>query len=182
MTSREPESVPSAADFVPIAEVVKPVGLKGDVKLYALLDWHEPLLASAYLVWDDGTTARVVRRRDHASGAIVGLAGCEDREAARSLCGRRLGFNRADYLDEGFPRPPAGLPFRYLGREVRLVTGGLVGQVDEVRRYAAQITLVVLREGREVLIPAIAPILKVDVGLEGPLLIDPPEGLLDVGD
>jgi len=182
VTRREPEAVLSPAEFVPIAEVVKPVGLKGDMKLYALLDWHEPLLASAYLIWDDGTTARVLRRRDHASGAIVGLAGCEDREAARARCGRRLGFRRKDYLREGFPRPPAGLPFRYLGREVRLVAGGLVGQVDEVRRYADQITLVVLREGREVLIPAVVPILKTDEGLEGPLLIDPPEGLLDVGD
>jgi ribosomal 30S subunit maturation factor RimM len=65
---------------------------------------------------------------------------------------------------------------------VKLVTGEAVGRVDEVRRYGWQITLVIRHGGQEILIPAVAPILNPDTGLEGPLLIDPPEGLLDVGD
>jgi len=52
--------------------------------------------------------------------------------------------------------------------------------VNEVRRYGHQDMLVLLVAGREVLIPALEPILRGDDGLEGPLIIDPPEGLLDV--
>ena len=43
--------------FVGIGEVVKAVGLRGEVKLYPLLDFHAPLLGSAYLTWEDGAAA-----------------------------------------------------------------------------------------------------------------------------
>jgi ribosomal 30S subunit maturation factor RimM len=48
-----------------------------------------------------------------------------------------------------------------------------------VRRYAAQVLLVIEREGREALIPAVDPIVEVDDAMEGPVVADPPEGLLD---
>ena len=51
---------------------------------------------------------------------------------------------------------------------------------DEVRRCGPQHMLVVLDGVREILIPAVAPILRADAALSGPLVIDPPEGLLDV--
>ncbi len=169
-------------EFVPIAEVVKAVGLSGEVKLYQLLDWYEPLLASEYLVWEDGQPVTVIQYRAQGGGTVVALAACADREHAEALCGRRLGFYRRRYLECGFPKPATGLPFRYLGREVLLPAGQRLGVVNEVRRYGNQITLVVLVAGREVLIPAVPPILRPDRELTGPLLIDPPEGLLDVGD
>jgi hypothetical protein len=40
--------------------------------------------------------------------------------------------------------------------------------------------LVVPVEGGEILVPSVEPILRFDDALEGPLVIDPPEGLLDV--
>ncbi len=167
-------------DFVPIAEVVKAVGLRGELKLFPLLDWHAPLLQSEFLVWDDGRAVAVIGSRLERRVAFVRVAGCDDRDQAEMQVGRRLGFRRESYQEPSFPRPPEGLPFRYLEREVRLVSGETVGWVEEVRRYVDQITLVIHREGREVLIPALAPILRPDVGLTGPLVIDPPEGLLDV--
>ena len=168
--------------FVPIAEVVKAVGLSGEVKLYQLLDWHEPLLVSEYLVWEDGQPVTAIRHREQGGGTVVAFAACDDRDSAEALCGRRLGFHRRRYLERDFPKPAAGLPFRYLAREVLMPAGQQLGVVNEVRRYGNQITLVVLVAGREVLIPAVPPILRPDDGLTGPLLIDPPEGLLDVGD
>jgi 16S rRNA processing protein RimM len=166
-------------DWIAIAEVVKAVGLKGEVKLYHLIDFHAPLLESAYLQWDDGSAARVTHQRSAKGGTAVALAAVRDRSAAEALVGRELGFARQSYLEPDFPRPPAGLPFRYLDREVVTAGGDAVGVVDEVRRYGAQVILVVPRGGREVLIPAVAPILRPDDGLVGPLVIDPPEGLID---
>ncbi|MBD3221360.1 16S rRNA processing protein RimM [bacterium] len=165
--------------FVPIADVVKAVGLRGEVKLYPLLDFHAPILASAFLRWDDGEKAAMESARPAGTGVAVKPRGCTSRDEAERLVGRQLGFDRESYRDAAFPRPDDGLPFRYLDREVRTRDGELLGRVQEVRRYAAQVLLVIEREGREALIPAVDPIVEVDDAMEGPVVADPPEGLLD---
>ncbi|MFH1842831.1 MAG: hypothetical protein ABIF77_06450 [bacterium] len=172
--------VPDDADFVIVAEVVKAVGLRGEVKLFPFIDWHPPLLDSEFLRWDDGNLLVCRKARAQGQAVVIGLEGCRDRNQAENLVGRQIGFLRTDYLDPTFPRPPAGLPFRYLHREVCSKSGARVGAVSEVRRYGNQYMLVLLVAGREVLIPAVEPILRENDGLEGPLIIDPPEGLLDV--
>ncbi len=165
--------------FVPIADVVKAVGLKGEVKLYPLLDFHAPLLASTFLTWEDGSAASFVKARPAGKCVAVKPDGCDDRNGAEAMVGRQLGFQRDRYLDTTFPRPAEGLPFRYLGRPVHTTAGEELGTVQEVRRYAAQILLIIEYDGREVMIPAVVPILHPDDGLEGPLVVDLPEGLLD---
>ncbi len=169
--------------FVPIADVVKAVGLRGEIKLYPLLDFHAPLLSSQYLRWDDGAAVRFARARPAGSCVAARPEGCDDRDAAERLVGRQVGFLAADYAAADFPRPADGLPFRFLGREVRDPGGAPLGTVDEVRRYAAQVLLVLEREGREVMIPAVPPILVGDIGPgsapDDPVVVDPPEGLLD---
>ena len=166
--------------FVPVAEVVKAVGLKGGIKLYPLLDWHDPLLDGGWLVWDDGTEFVVLKRRDSGACVVVEVEGLVGRDRAEEAVGRTVGFLRSRYTESEFPRPDGGLPFRWLDREVRTVDGEVVGTVDEVRRHGAQFTLVIPSPRGEILIPALAPILRPDPGLEGELVIDPPEGLLDV--
>ncbi|MFN2370678.1 MAG: ribosome maturation factor RimM [Candidatus Krumholzibacteriia bacterium] len=166
--------------FVAIGEIVNAVGLRGEVKLYPLLDFHEPLLDSGFLVWQDGTPARVRRHRPTGGGCLALVTdGCDDRDGAEALVGRELGFLRTSYLDPDFPRPAQGLAFRYLGRRVVAPDGQVIGSVDEVRRAGAQLLLVVPDGAGEILIPAVAPILRPDDGLEGDLVVDAPEGLLD---
>lgn len=165
--------------FVPIADVVKAVGLRGEIKLYPLLDFHAPLLGTSHLRWDDGTAVVFERARPAGSCVAAKPSGCDDRNGAESLVGRQIGFERDDYLADDFPRPADGLPFRYLGRPVQTLDGEVLGTVQEVRRYAAQVLLVIGYEGREVMIPAVEPILRPAGGLEGPLTVDLPEGLLD---
>ena len=71
--------VPIADAFVPIADVVKAVGLRGEVKLYPLLDFHEPLLETGYLTWEDGSAVRLEKARPAGSCVAVKPAGCDDR-------------------------------------------------------------------------------------------------------
>lgn len=170
----------AAGDFVVIAEVVRAVGLRGEVKLYPLVNWHGPLLGTDFLCWESGEPVGIVTHRLAGNGVVVGFAGSENRDQAEALIGRQLGFRREHYLDPAFPRPASGLPFCYLGREVHLADGQRIGLVSEVRCYGSQLTLVLVRDGREVLIPAVEPILRSDPGLDGPLVVEPPEGLLDV--
>ena len=108
---------------------MRAVGLRGELKLYPLLDFHEPLLGSPFLVWEDGSPAagvpaphherRVLGADDQAAWAAV--------TAADAMIGRELGFLAASYLDPAFPKPSGGLPFRWLGREVVTVGGEMVG-------------------------------------------------------
>ena len=173
-------SVPPQGEFVPIAEGVKAVGLKGEFKIYPLMDWYEPLFDSPYLVWDDGAAIEIRGWRPSGDCLVVTVAGFADRDGAEGTIGRSVGFLRSRYTEQDFPKPPGGLPFRYLGREVRTLAGEVVGRVDEVRRHGPQFTLVIAGVGGETLIPAVEQILHPDEGTTGPLVIDPPEGLLDV--
>ncbi len=172
----------AAADsFVPVADVVGAVGLQGELKLYPLIDWYEPLLDADCLVWEDGRSLTIQGRRTARGGYVVLTDAAAGRDAAEVLIGRRIGFLRSRYVEPGFPRPAGGLPFRFLGRPVTTRDGVTVGIVDEVRRHGSQFTLVVPQGGEEILIPAVAPILVAGEGLDGPLVIDPPDGLLPEG-
>ncbi|MCK9994929.1 MAG: 16S rRNA processing protein RimM [Candidatus Krumholzibacteria bacterium] len=169
--------------FIVIGELVKAVGLKGEVKLYPLLDFHEPLLDSPYLVWEDGGPVEIQWHRQAGSCEAVKVRSVDGRNAAEALVGRNLGFMSESYQEPDFPRPAGGLPFRYLGRQVTTVAGHEVGTVDEVRFTGSNYLLVIpdaRAVGREILIPAVEPILRSDEGLDDVLVIDPPEGLLDV--
>lgn len=169
--------------FIVIGEVVKAIGLKGELKLYPLIDYHEPLLDSPYLVWGDGTVVEVERHRPASSCQAVKIRNVSDRSTAESYVGREVGFMSGKYPEPDFPRPVGGLPFRYLGRDVATVGGETVGEVAEVRFTGGGYVLVIpdSREGaKEILIPAVEPILAANDDLEGTLVIDPPEGLLDV--
>ena len=169
--------------FVIIGEIVKAIGLKGEIKLYPLLDFHRQLLQSRYLVWQDGTRAEIARHRQAGSCEALKLREVNDRNAAEAMVGRELGFMSHSYLAADFPKPDEGLPFRWLGREVQTTDGQSIGIVDEVRVAGAGYMLVLPdpeQAGKSLMIPAVAPILKPEDGLTGVLIIDPPEGLFDV--
>ena len=166
--------------FITIGEVVKAVGLRGEVKLYPLLDFFEPLLDSGFLSWDDGSSANITGYRASRGTVVLKIDQVTNRSGAESLVGRSLGFERDSYLREDFPRPTGGLPFRYLDRQVETMDGQTIGVVEEVRFTGSNHLLVVAGQDKEILIPAVEPILLPDAGLTGNLVIDPPEGLLDV--
>ena len=169
--------------FVIIGEVVKGIGLKGEVKLYPLLDYYSELLLSGYAQWSDGKKAEITRFRQAGSCQALKVRGVDDRNAADAMVGQELGFMSHDYLAADFPKPDEGLPFRWLGREVQTTAGQTIGIVDEVRVAGAGLMLVLKdleQAGQEILIPALAPILQPDAGLSGTLIVDPPEGLFDV--
>ncbi len=167
-------------EFICVGEIVKAIGLKGEVKLYPLMDYFDELLGSPYVVWRDGTEVPIKRYRQASSCVALSLEGVDSRTAAEAMVGRELGFIRSNYANADFPKPDRGLAFRYVDREVRTTDGNMVGKVAEVRLAGGQHLLVIPQGDKEILIPAVSPILEMDDKLEGILTIDPPEGLLDV--
>jgi ribosomal 30S subunit maturation factor RimM len=172
--------ITKAEDFIIVGEIVKAVGLKGEIKLYPLINWYEPLLGSRFLVWEDGEKLDLKKWRINGPCYALSIEGVLYRDEAESMVGRKVGFLRSDYLDEDFPKPEKGLPFRYLGREVQTIDGEIIGNVEEVRLHGNQFTLLLQWHERLAMIPAVEPILKFDDKLSGSLIVDLPEGLLDV--
>lgn len=117
--------------------------------------------------------------REHGGRLLVRLAGVHDRDSADALRGSLFVVDSDDL-------PPIGEPDTYYdhqleGLHVRTTTGQDVGVVAEVLHTAAGELLAVRRDSGEVLVPFVSAIVT-SVSLDDRSIeIDPPEGLLDLG-
>ncbi|KRE32004.1 16S rRNA processing protein RimM [Mycobacterium sp. Soil538] len=117
--------------------------------------------------------------RAHGGRLLMRLQGVADRDAADGLRGTLFLIDAADL-------PPISEPDEYYdhqleGLTVSTVDGVAVGTVAEVLHTAAGELLAVKRaDGAEVLVPFVSAIV-VSVSLsDAAIVIDPPEGLLDL--
>ncbi len=83
-------------DWLTVAKIVKPQGIRGEVKVITLTDYPEDIQAFGK-VYIDGNCHKVLRVRPMAGdSAIVALSGIADRNAAELLRGKELKVARAD--------------------------------------------------------------------------------------
>lgn len=164
-----------------LGAVVKPVGLRGEVKLRTSADYWDDALQSAGLrVLRAGSprAVRVLRARPHGPGAvIVTIEGVGTREDAAALVG-------AELILEGEPAdvaPPPGLrSFQVRGMRVCTRAGEEIGRVADVMHLPAHEVLVVRGATRQHLVPHVpAIVIEMDLAA-GVIRIDPPPGLLDL--
>ena len=142
-----------------IGEVLKPQGIRGEVKIKPLLDDISDLKA-VKKVDIGGAEYKVLSARTDSSAAYFALSGVADRNAAELLRGKEVLADRADLppLDEG----------RYyivdvLGCAVVTEQGRRLGEVADI--LPAHTDIYVLKEGdKEYMFPAAdGVILNVDV-------------------
>jgi len=83
--------------------------------------------------------------------------------------------------EDALPAPEGHFyPWEMAGATVETREGERIGEFVGVEDHAAQPLWIVAREGRELLVPAV-PEIVVDVNVkERRIVIDPPEGLLDL--
>jgi 16S rRNA processing protein RimM len=116
--------------------------------------------------------------RFHRDRPVIGIAGVETMSDAETLAGRELRVP----VDRLAPLP-GGTFYRHdlIGCRVETPAGELVGTVENVEGTLSGSRLVVARASRgEVLIPLVAKIcIAVDPAAKK-IVIDPPEGLLDL--
>jgi 16S rRNA processing protein RimM len=171
-----------ADDLVVIGEVVRPHGLRGELRVTPHTDRPERFEGLAECVlWNPDREERAVYRitgvRRPGEAVLLSLAGCDSPEAAAALVGRLVALPRAQALP-----PPEGhvYPWQLAGCRVETVDGALVGHVSGVESSPAHDLWVVRGAGREHLIPAVPEIVReVDVQARR-VVIRPPEGLLDL--
>ncbi|HEX7880081.1 MAG TPA: ribosome maturation factor RimM, partial [Candidatus Eisenbacteria bacterium] len=116
--------------------------------------------------------------RIHRGAALVRFEGVTDRDRAEELVGGTLAIPREELL----PAPEGTIYVADLiGLAVVTAGGEPVGTLTAVYPGAGHDVYGVEREGREVLIPAVEPIV-VELDMDARrLVIDPPDGLLDIG-
>ena len=168
-----------------VGRVAKSHGIRGEVVVDVRTD--EPDLRFA-----PGTTLHARRprseatadyiieaAREHSGRLLVSLRGVSDRNAAEELRGTL-------FVVDSTELPPSEDPDEFYdheleGLEVRLTDGTLVGTVTEVLHSAAGELLSVraAENDREILIPFVTAIVP-EVSRTDGIVIDPPEGLLDV--
>jgi 16S rRNA processing protein RimM len=169
-----------------VGHLSKPHGTRGELVVWPLTDRPEEVFAPGrrlLLGTDAGEAGHPTREvvveasRPHKRGVLIRLEGVTDRNAAEALVTRYLLIpaEETDALEEG--------EFYYhqlLGLTVETAEGVVVGRVREVYETDPTHLLEVKGEGAIHLIPLSRRIVtRVDVEA-GRLVIEPPEGLLEL--
>ena len=172
----------SSERLVAIGEIVRPHGLRGEVRVTPLTDRPERFeTLRECVLWDIADDrrepCRVRAARRQGAAVVVAIAGCETPEAAAALTGRLLAVPEAEALP-----PPEGhfYPWQLEGCRVLTEDGREIGRVLRVETAPAQDLWVIGDGTREHLVPAVPEIVR-DVDLHGRrVVIRPPDGLLDL--
>ena len=122
----------------------------------------------------------MAQARDHSGKLVVRFEGVEDRNAAELLRGRVLQVDARTL-------PPLEDEDEYydsqlVGLAAVLADGRPLGTVTDVLHLPHGDVLVVAADGREVLVPFVRAIVPAVDLAAGTLVVDPPEGLLDLAD
>ena len=165
-----------------MAQAVRTIGLKGEIVADLLTDFPERFDTRALLiaVAPDGRRQQVVveRFRLQPDRVVLKLAGVDTIEAAATLVGHQFAVPEAECirLAEG-----EFYDWQLEGCAVKTVAGHEVGTVTRILRTgAADVLEVDDGRGHSRLVPMVSSILvHVDVPLKS-VVIDPPEGLLDL--
>jgi 16S rRNA processing protein RimM len=173
--------VPGWDDFAIVGRIARAHGIRGQVIVNPETDFPESRFrpGSVLQAKRDGrvTAMRVITMRVHQGRPIIGLEGIETMSDAETLAGLELRVPE----EELEPLPP-GVFYRHelVGCRVETVAGAPVGEVQKVEGDLGTSRLVVNGPGGEVLIP-LAEAICVTIDTVGRrIVIDPPEGLLEV--
>jgi 16S rRNA processing protein RimM len=177
-----------APPYLVVGQLSKVHGTKGEIFIWPLTDHPESSFAPGVVLqladasgnapdpFMPSVTIETVR--PFKQGYLVGLEGIEDREGAERVVGRYLlrPFSEAQPLAEGEVFYHELLDMSVVGLD-----GEVIGRVVEVYELDPHHMLEVSgMDGRTHLIPFSAAVVR-DVDTEGDrLVVDPPEGLLDL--
>lgn len=164
-----------------VARIGKAHGLRGEVTVQLHTDTpQERFVVGADFATEPDRGTLVLRSvRVHQQVYLLGFEGVPDRTAAEGLRNTRLLAVVADEAedDDGWYEEDL------VGLTVVLTDGTVVGQVSALHTREVQDLLEVRRpDGRELLVPFVEEIVPEVDEEAGRVLLDPPAGLLELGD
>ena len=168
--SREPRE-----GFTAVARVVKPHGIRGEVRVLAFNPSAVNMQAGRF-VFLSGERRKVVRARPDKGGWILQIAGVSTRDAAEAARGELLEVPDAEVVrDEG----ESYFVHELIGLRVVTTSGEEVGRVADVLQPGANDVYVVRGPAGEMLVPAIEAVVG-SVNLDaGEIIITPLAEWLD---
>jgi 16S rRNA processing protein RimM len=173
----------TAEPLVAVGEVLRPWGLGGEVRVRPLTDRPEERFGTLreFVLWDPRIDrrepCRIASCRFEGETVLMRMEGVTSPEAAQRFTGRLLAVAQADVL----PAPEGHFyPWEMAGAAVETTDGRHVGEFVRVEGSEAQPLWVVAENGREHLVPAVAEIVVEVNRAERRIVIDPPEGLLEL--
>jgi 16S rRNA processing protein RimM len=166
--------------YLAIGQVVGVHGIHGELTVEILTESPDRfgLLRRVFIGPEDEEPVswRLESYRLHKGRALLKLAGCDDRDTAKTFRWQLVQVPRAEALPLA-----AGEYYEYqiIGLNTRTVTGEVLGPVVEILDTGANDVYVVMNpDRREILIPAIGDVIR-EIDLEaGWLVVELPEGLL----
>lgn len=166
---------PVPPEFLIVAHILAPWGIKGEVKVEVVTDFPERFTPgrSVYL---DGSPLEIQSCRPHKQHLLVKLASIDSIEAAEKVRGRDLTIPGSELhaLPEG-----QYYAFQLIGLRVITTKGETLGRITDILTTASNDVYVVKGKRGEILIPAIEDVIK-SIDLEkGKMVIEAIEGLLD---
>ena len=151
-----------------IAEVLKPQGIRGELKIKTFTDFPEDVKAFKTVYIDD-TPYKILSFRVGVDGAAyVGLRGIPDRNAAELFRGKKIEGDKDDapLLEDG-----QYYIVDILGFACETEDGEVLGVLTEVTNLASDI-YTIEKAGKKILFPAVKGVVKkVDIE-NGKLIVD----------
>lgn len=173
--------------FLVVGHLARAHGIHGELYVWPLTDHPEGTFTPGVVLRlgdrqarepdPDLPPLRIATARPFRDGWLVAFGGVESRSEAEALRGRYLMRAMAEVapLEEG-----EIFYHQLLGSEVYTVDGTFLGRVSEVYELAPSDLLEVRGEGRMYMIPFRAEVV-VEVDAEGGrVVVNPPDGLLDL--
>lgn len=166
-----------------VARIGKPHGLRGEVTVQVHTDNPQERFAvgTQFATEPDRGLLTLCSVRVHQQIYLLGFDGVADRTAAEALRNTRLLIDDAD--EDELEDDDAWREEDLLGLTVVTTDGTVLGEVSALHTRAVQDLLEVRRtDGRELLIPFVAEIVPEVDEETGQVVVDPPTGLLELGD
>ena len=176
-------SVPQnpSTDTVVVGRIGRPHGVRGEVTVEVRTDDPDLRFVPGAVLRTDPAERGPITIAGvhwHSGTLLLRLEGVDSREAAEAVRNTELVVAVADLPE--IEDPDSFYDHQLVGLSARMPDGTVLGEVTAVRHEAQDLLVVRRGEGGDVLIPfvsAIVPTVDLDGGF---VVVDPPEGLLEL--
>jgi 16S rRNA processing protein RimM len=166
---------------VVVGRIGRPHGVRGEVTVEVRTDDPDlRFVPGAVLLTDpaDRGPLTVAAVRWHREILLLSVDGVDSREEAEELRDTLLLVDVAALPE--LEDPDSFYDHQLVGLTAVLTDGAVLGEVAAVRHEGAELLVVRRPEGGEVLVPFVAAIVPTVDLAAGSLVVDPPEGLLEL--
>ena len=171
----------NSTDTVVVGRIGRPHGVRGDVTVEVRTDDPDRRFTPGAVLATDPAARGPLRIEGvhwHSGTLLLRIDGVDSREAAEGL--RNTELLVAVEALPAIEDPDSFYDHQLVGLTARLVDDAVLGEITAVRHEAQDLLVVRRSDGGEVLIPFVAAIVPtVDVAA-GFVVVDPPEGLLEL--